>query len=225
MGKRSRIVHVEWRTRNVERLKQFYKKAFRWKFEDAMPGYAIVDTGTPGVGGGFMQLESGSPLQSGIVSFVESDDLASSELAIREAGGQVVASAQPVEGWGRFSIFSDPDGNQLALWQSQDSVKKSEKHAKKLVKKSEQAQADAVKSEKKAREKAEKKAAKKATKAAKEQGAKFGDERKDKASSEKAPKDKKSKDKKPKEKKKDKKPKEKKKDKKKNKGAEAGGAA
>lgn len=207
MGKRSQIVHVEWRTRNVERLKQFYKKAFRWKFEDAMPGYSIVDTGTPGVGGGFMQLESGSPLQAGIVSFLQSEDLASSELAIREAGGQVIASAQPVEGWGRFSIFTDPDGNQLALWQDQTSVKKAEKHAKKLVKKSEAVQAEAAKAEKKARERAQKKAEKKAAKAAKEQGQKASDERKDKSAPQKMPKEKK------------------KKDKKKHKDAEAGGAA
>ena len=178
MGKRSRIVHIEWRSRNVERLKQFYKSAFRWKFKDPMPGYAVADMGTKETGGGFMQIESGSPLQPGIVGFLESDDLGSSEAAIREAGGQILASAQPVEGWGRFSVFTDPDGNQLALWQSEASVKKMAKQAKKAAKKAEAQRVDAEAAEEKARKKAEKKAKKaekKAKRAAEVSGAKKAD--------------------------------------------------
>jgi predicted enzyme related to lactoylglutathione lyase len=167
MSKRSRIVHVEWRSRNVDRLRQFYKSAFRWKFKDPMPGYSVADMGSKESVGGFMQIDAGSPLQQGIVAFLGSDDLASSEAAIREAGGQIVASSQPVEGWGRFTVFTDPDGNQLALWQSEESVKRVAREAKKSAKKAEAARADAERAELKARKKAEKKAAKAARKAEK----------------------------------------------------------
>jgi uncharacterized protein len=167
MGKKSRVVHIEWRSRNIDRLKQFYKSAFSWKFAEPMPGYSTANTGNKQLGGGFMQLESGSPLQPGIIGFLESEDLAASEAAIREAGGQVIASSQPVEGMGRFSVFTDPDGNQLALWQNELAIKKAEKRAKKQAKRTDAARAEAERSDEKAKRKADKKAAKKARKAEK----------------------------------------------------------
>jgi predicted enzyme related to lactoylglutathione lyase len=168
MSKRSRVCHVEWRSRNIDRLKQFYKSAFNWKFKDPMPGYAVANTGNDELRGGFMQIESGSNLQPGLQTFFASDDLAASEAAIRDAGGQVISSSQPVEGWGRFTIFSDPDGNHLALWQSDESVKKQEKGAKRAAKKAAQKREIAERAEAKARTKAEKKAQKQARKAEKQ---------------------------------------------------------
>ena len=170
MSKRNRIVHVEWRTRDIERLKNFYKTAFRWKFEEPMTGYALADMGSKEARGGFMQIASGSPLQPGVVSFLGAEDLGAAEAAIREAGGQIVASAQPVEGWGRFSVFTDPDGNQLALWQSEEAVKQVAKDARRAAKKAEAKRQKAAKKEKKQARKAEKAAQKQALKAAKAAG-------------------------------------------------------
>jgi predicted enzyme related to lactoylglutathione lyase len=167
MSKRSRIVHMEWRSRNVERLKQFYKSAFRWKFKDPMPGYSAADTGNKEMRGGFMQIDAGSQSQPGIFAYIGSDDLGSSEATIREAGGQVVLSSALVEGWGRFSVFTDPDGNHLALWQSEESLKRAARDAKKAAKKADAERKDAERRETKARKKAEKKAAKAARKAEK----------------------------------------------------------
>jgi predicted enzyme related to lactoylglutathione lyase len=169
MGKRNRIVHIEWRSKNVERLKQFYKKAFRWKFRDPMPGYMMVDMGNKDARGGFMQIEAGSQLQPGIMSFLQAEDLAGAEEAVRDAGGQILTSAQPVDGWGRFTIFTDPDGNQLAMWQSESAMRKAEKQAKKAARKADDQRLAAERAEKKAHKKAEKKARKaqkKATQAA-----------------------------------------------------------
>ena len=180
MGKRSPIVHVEWRSKDVARLQAFYRAVFRWKFEDAMPGYSVADTGSKEVGAGFMQLDAGDSHEPGVVSFLAAEDLAETEAAIREAGGKVLASSQPVPGWGRFSIFTDPDGNQLALWQSESAVKKEEKRTAKTAKKTEAQRAEAARSAdepagetkkaahkdaKKARKKDEKRAAKAARKA------------------------------------------------------------
>jgi hypothetical protein len=173
MGKRTPIVHIEWRSRDAERLKHFYKNAFRWKFDDRMPGYSLASTGTKNVGVGVMQLESNSSLAAGIVAFFDSDDLAATEAAVRDAGGQITSSSQPVPGWGRFSLFTDPDGNPLGFWQSEASAKKAEKKHEKHVKKEakrahrerEASKSALAKEEKKAR-KAEKKAQKKAEKKA-----------------------------------------------------------
>ncbi len=138
-----------------------------------MPGYSLAHTGTKGIGTGIMQLEGNSPMPAGIVAFFDSDDLATAELAVRDAGGNVTASAQPVPGWGRFSLFTDPDGNALGLWQSEASARKAEKkHAKEVKKEAkrvhrerEDSKSALAKEEKKAR-KAEKKALKKAEKKA-----------------------------------------------------------
>ena len=162
MGKRTPIVHFEWRSRDAERLKHFYKNAFHWKFDDGMPGYSLANTGTKGIGAGVMQLEGNSPLPPGIVAFLDSDDLAATELAVRDAGGHVTASAQSVPGWGLFSLFTDPDGNALGLWQSEASAKK---EAKRMHREREDSKSALAKEEKKAR-KAEKKAQKKAEKKA-----------------------------------------------------------
>ncbi len=173
MSKRSPIVHVEWRTRDVGKLQAFYKAVFRWKFNESMPGYVLADTGSKEAAAGFMQIEAGSQVQPGMVSFLEAEDLETIEAAIREAGGQVTMSAQAVPNWGRFSIFTDPDGNQLALWQSEEAAHLSAKKARKLAEKADRtrdraardAQKAAAAAEKKAR-KQEKKQAKKAAKSA-----------------------------------------------------------
>ena len=134
MAKRNPIVHIEWRSKNSGRLKDFYRSVFRWKFDETMPGYLLADTGAKDVGAGIMQIDAGASVSEGVVSFIEADDLAGVEAAIREAGGNVVSSAQALPGWGRFSLFTDPDGNPLGLWQSEASVKAEEKAAKKAEK-------------------------------------------------------------------------------------------
>ncbi len=144
MGKRNPIVHIEWRSRQTGRLKDFYRQVFGWKFEEAMPGYLMAATGTKDVSAGFMQIEASSTLQPGIVSFLEAEDLGGIEAAIREGGGQVVTSSQAIPGMGRFSLFTDPEGNPLGLWQSEAAVKREEKAAKKSEKKRQKAAAKAA---------------------------------------------------------------------------------
>ena len=134
MGKRSSIVHIEWRSRNVAKLKDFYRAAFSWKFDESMPGYLLAESGSKELAIGMLQLENNSTMQPGIVPFLESQDLAASETAIKKAGGQIVGEAQEVPGWGRFSLFTDPDGTPVGLWQSQRSIKKEAKRRKKVKK-------------------------------------------------------------------------------------------
>lgn len=143
MSKRSSIVHVEWRSRNVSRLKEFYKSAFRWKFDESMPGYLLANAGRGEFGVGFAQIDGGSSLNPGVVAFLEAEDLGASETAIREAGGQILGTPQDVPGWGRFSLFTDPDGNPMGLWQSATKVKKEEKRHKKAEKRRQKAAAQA----------------------------------------------------------------------------------
>ena len=106
------IQHHEWTTRDPKRLQSFYGKVFDWKFNEAMPGYTMID----GVGGIFA-LSQEQQMPIGVTNYVNVDDLSEKEDLIRKGGGQIYKSKQEVPGMGWFTIFADPDGNTVAMWQ------------------------------------------------------------------------------------------------------------
>ena len=110
------IQHVEWRTRDRDRLQRFYGSLFDWKFKDQMGGYLLVDFGVKGMGGGIFPIPADQQIPTGVCNYVTVADLGPYEEKIRSAGGSVVLSGQEVPGYGWFSVFCDPDGNSMALW-------------------------------------------------------------------------------------------------------------
>ncbi len=118
MAKNS-IQHVEWRTRDRERLKSFYGSVFGWKFKDEMGGgYTLIDFGVKDMGGGIFPIPPEQQMPTGVCNYVTVEDLGAYEEKIRASGGNVMMSGQEVPGFGWFSIFNDPDGNVVALWKS-----------------------------------------------------------------------------------------------------------
>ena len=105
------IQHIEWTTRDPGRLRTFFAGVFDWQFREAMPGYTMID----GVGGIFDAPDPQMPV--GVTPYVNVTDLTEKERRITAAGGRIHKSKQEVPGRGWFTIFSDPDGNMLALWQ------------------------------------------------------------------------------------------------------------
>jgi len=151
MARKNPIQHVEWRTRDSARLKSFYGSVFDWKFADWMPGYVGIDHGLKDSGGGIFQIPEGAPIPPGLTNYVTVSELEPFEEKIQAAGGHLVPGMahQEVPQVGRFTIFTDPDGNTLALWQQFPKPKerrKAEKKAKKAAKKE-------AKKEKKAKKK------------------------------------------------------------------------
>jgi predicted enzyme related to lactoylglutathione lyase len=108
---KNNIQHIEWTTRDPRRLRSFFERLFDWEFREAMPGYTMIE----GVGGIFDAPDPRMPI--GVTPYVNVADLGEKEMRIREAGGTIHKSKQEVPGRGWFTIFSDPDGNMLALWQ------------------------------------------------------------------------------------------------------------
>ena len=106
------IQHIEWTTRDPERLRSFFAGIFDWQFREAMPGYTMID----GVGGIFDAPDPQMPI--GVTPYVNVADLGEKEKRVAAAGGQIHKSKQEVPGMGWFTIFSDPDGNMLAMWQA-----------------------------------------------------------------------------------------------------------
>ena len=106
------IDYVEFTVRDLAEEQRFYTSAFGWRFNDYGPEYAGI-RGNSGEVGGLRQtthLRSGGPLV-----ILYSDSLEASLDAVKSAGGTVVQQPYSFPGGRRFH-FSDPTGNELAVW-------------------------------------------------------------------------------------------------------------
>jgi hypothetical protein len=106
-----RIDYIEMSATNIAATKKFYVDAFGWKFTDYGPDYTSFADGR--LAGGFTKAASvqrGGPL---IVIFAL--DLADAEKRVRAAGGTITKPVFSFPGGRRFH-FTDPNGNELAVW-------------------------------------------------------------------------------------------------------------
>jgi len=115
----SPFVHVEISSRELERAKQFYARAFNWKYQETMPNYALIDAGLKpgeyGCAGGLMSVPQGMPGPA-VTVYVQVDDVDAALGRVAAAGGQVLGQKMEVPGYGWFAPFRDPDGNFLCVW-------------------------------------------------------------------------------------------------------------
>lgn len=91
----------------LDSVKAFYSAAFGWSFTDYGPDYSAF---AEGLDGGFHTDSATKPLP---VLF--STDLERSLAAVEEAGGRIVRPIFDFPGGRRFH-FTDPAGNELAVW-------------------------------------------------------------------------------------------------------------
>jgi predicted enzyme related to lactoylglutathione lyase len=106
-----RIDYIEFPATDVAQTKAFYTGVFGWKFTDYGPDYASFEDGR--LTGGFAKVDRvtrGGPL---VVMYAA--DLAATEAAVKASGGKIVKETFSFPGGRRFH-FSDPCGNELAVW-------------------------------------------------------------------------------------------------------------
>lgn len=97
---------------DVAASKAFYATAFGWKFTDYGPDYA----GIQGVGREQGGLTKGTPSgRGGPLVILFSTDLDATLKAVRVAGGTITTEPFTFPGGRRFH-FTDPSGNELAVW-------------------------------------------------------------------------------------------------------------
>jgi len=111
MNTHHRINYIELQAEDLEAVKDFYSRVFGWKFMDYGPEYVAFNDGV--LDGGFAKGEKrggGSPLV-----ILYSENLEASLKAIEEAGGAIVQPIYSFPGGRRFH-FTDPAGNELAVW-------------------------------------------------------------------------------------------------------------
>jgi len=106
-----RIDYIELPATNVAAAKQFYVKAFGWKFTDYGPDYTSFEDGR--LSGGLRKADVVG--RDGVLVVIFSVDLAVAESAVKAAGGRIVQDIFSFPGGRRFH-FTDPSGNELAVW-------------------------------------------------------------------------------------------------------------
>ena len=106
-----RIDCIEFPASDVAKTKAFYERVFGWKFTDYGPDYTSFEDGR--IAGGFSR--EGKVAQGGPLVVLYASDLAGMEAKVKQAGGAIVKDIFPFPGGRRFH-FTDPSGNELAVW-------------------------------------------------------------------------------------------------------------
>ena len=106
-----RIDYIELPATNVAKTKRFYIDAFGWKFTDYGPDYTSFEDGR--ITGGFTK--EGRVVSGGPLLVIFAVDLAAAEAQVTKAGGKIVKPVFDFPGGRRFH-FTDPRGNELAVW-------------------------------------------------------------------------------------------------------------
>ena len=108
------INYVEFTASDLNAIKKFYSSSFGWTFTDYGPDYtAFSDSGLMG---GFEKSEL-PPLKGALIVLYH-DKLESIQQKVVDAGAEIVKPIFSFPGGRRFH-FTDPGGNELAIWSDQ----------------------------------------------------------------------------------------------------------
>jgi len=106
-----RVDYVEFGATDIKGTRRFYERVFGWQFEDYGPDYTSFRDGR--LSGGFTRDAPVRPANPLIVIYAAR--LEEVETKIRSEGGRIVRPAYEFPGGRRFH-FTDPSGNELAVW-------------------------------------------------------------------------------------------------------------
>lgn len=110
MNKPNRINYIEFQAPDLEKIKKFYKAVFGWKFTDYGPGYVAFNDGS--LDGGF---EKGKKRGKSPLVILYSNDLKAVIGRVKKSRGKITKPIFSFPGGRRFH-FTDPAGNELAVW-------------------------------------------------------------------------------------------------------------
>jgi len=109
------VVHIEFSSQDLGESGDFYSQVFGWKVQQIPEmNYAMFEA-EGGPGGGFNPVSENYP--AGTVSvYIQTDDIDATLAKIEEAGGKTLVPKSEIPNTGWFAFFSDPSGNQVALY-------------------------------------------------------------------------------------------------------------
>jgi uncharacterized protein len=109
------IVHIEIPANDRDTAAKFYKGLFGWEYQHLGPPMNYTTFQAGNAGGGFPDVSPNSPAGHVLV-FISSDDIDADLKNVDSLGGKIIAPKSEVPGFGWYAVFSDPTGNQVALW-------------------------------------------------------------------------------------------------------------
>lgn len=107
------IDYFELPASDLATVKRFYAAAFGWTFTDYGPTYAGFNYAGGGREAGGISADPSHT--QGPLAILYSDNLEASLQSVQSAGGKIVQPIFSFPGGRRFH-FTDPSGNQLAVW-------------------------------------------------------------------------------------------------------------
>ena len=117
MDRETTINYVEIPASDMAGTKAFFSDLFGWEFQDYGPDYCSFNDGR--LDGGFFKSDESASTESGSVLIVfYRDDLEKAVADIERAGGEIAKQIFSFPGGRRFH-FTDPSGNEFAIWSEQ----------------------------------------------------------------------------------------------------------
>lgn len=111
----NKVNYVEFAARDITSTKEFFNSAFGWEFTDYGPEYTAFE-GRGHVDCGFYKADLKSNSENGgPLIVIYSEALEESERKVKSAGGIISKEIFPFPGGRRFH-FTEPSGNELAVW-------------------------------------------------------------------------------------------------------------
>lgn len=109
--KDNHINYVEFKAKDLKKIKAFYTAAFAWTFTDYGPTYSSFSES--GLAGGFEKTDGVIVNGALLVLFHKNLDFIKNKII--KAGGKITVDIFTFPGGHRFH-FTDPGGNELAVW-------------------------------------------------------------------------------------------------------------
>ncbi len=120
MPPHEKLNYVEYHAQDLQATKAFFTDAFGWSFTDYGPDYAAF-TGE-GLDGGFFKSELSASTDRGSALIVfYSESLGKTLEKVEASGGTIVRPIFSFPGGRRFH-FTEPSGNELAVWSDRDAT-------------------------------------------------------------------------------------------------------
>jgi len=115
MAEHNKIDLIEFPVKSAEQLaqtKQFFSTVFEWNYKDWGPEYS--DTTDSGANSG-INADGGSSMP---LTVIYSSDLEKTKELVVQNGGKIIVETYDFPGGRRFH-FTEPSGNELAVWSEQ----------------------------------------------------------------------------------------------------------
>ncbi len=114
MNLHEKINYVEFSAKDLPATKAFFESVFDWSFVDYGPEYTAFSD--QGVDGGFFQSDLASSTQNGAALVIfYSNQLESTLAKVEKSGGTIIRPIFSFPGGRRFH-FTEPSGNEFAVW-------------------------------------------------------------------------------------------------------------